>query len=213
LEITSVAKAMRLSQKSVDRIEKSHKMVPQMAATVAFYLNTIDAMIEEQTLDPNRENLVKTKLIPIQYLKIASEKMQKAEDKHAVTAIYKNMIEELENDLTWLSLPSDEKLRLEKFAKECAVIFQRSSSCVEGRNSHLGLWYHGVNHLSERKQKVIRIVHNYYIKRWDHTTAAERFFEKKPRNLFLHLLEKMPYPERPRNRSVAANDAGFAMAM
>lgn len=31
----------------------------------------------------------------------------------------------------------------------------------------------------------------------DRTTAAERFFEQKPKDLFEYLLERIPYPARP----------------
>ena len=46
--------------------------------------------------------------------------------------------------------------------------------------------------------KVLSILHNYWIKREDQTTAAQRFFEKKTRDLFSVLLEKTPAPPRPR---------------
>ncbi|MBT8338705.1 MAG: hypothetical protein HKP58_00835 [Desulfatitalea sp.] len=49
-------------------------------------------------------------------------------------------------------------------------------------------------------RKALTVVHNYYIKRRDGTTAAERFFEAKPDDLFEYLLDHMDYPVRPRNR-------------
>lgn len=43
-------------------------------------------------------------------------------------------------------------------------------------------------------------MHNYYIKRRDGTTAAERFFEAKPNDLFEVLLNNVDYSARPRNQ-------------
>lgn len=40
-------------------------------------------------------------------------------------------------------------------------------------------------------------MHNYFIKRRDGTTAAERFFASKPRDLFEWLLEQVGLPGRP----------------
>jgi len=50
-------------------------------------------------------------------------------------------------------------------AKECAGFFQRSSSCVEGRNAQLSLHHHGMHRLSDRKMKGLTVIHNFYLKR------------------------------------------------
>jgi len=87
---------------------------------------------------------------------------------------------------------------LEKAAEECAQIFQRSSSCVEGRNAQLSLRHHGIHRLSNQCLKAQTIVHNYYTRNRDGTTPAERFFNSKHTDLFEWLLEKMDCPARPR---------------
>jgi hypothetical protein len=87
-----------------------------------------------------------------------------------------------------------------KKAKACAGFFQRSSSCVEGRNAQLSLHHHGMHRLSDRKLKSLTVIHNFYLKRPDGTTAAERFFENNPINMFEWLLEKMDLPPRPRSK-------------
>jgi len=90
--------------------------------------------------------------------------------------------------------------QLEKAARDCAQIFQRSSSCVEGRNAQLALRHQGIHRLSNRHLQALTVMHNYYIRRRDGTTAAERLFEAKPNDLFEFLLDRMDYPARPRNR-------------
>src|SRR5205807_200495 len=73
---------------------------------------------------------------------------------------------------------------LEREAARCAELFQRSSSCVEGRNGQLSLRHHYLHQLRPRKLKVLTTLHNYLIRRPDGTTAAERFFGAKPGDLF-----------------------------
>lgn len=94
---------------------------------------------------------------------------------------------------------------LDKAAIECAQLFQRSSSCVEGRNAQLALRHQGIHRLNDRQLKAYTIMHNYYIRRRDGTTAAERFFNAKPNDLFEYLLDHVDYPVRPRKllKSVA----------
>ncbi len=51
------------------------------------------------------------------------------------------------------------------------------------------------------------IIHNYFITRTDHTTAPERLFSKKPRNLVEHRTEKLPSVARPALQVVAIRRA------
>ena len=86
---------------------------------------------------------------------------------------------------------------VETVAQECAEVFQRSSSCVEGRNGYLALWHHSLHRLSQRKLEALTTVHNFFIKRTNGATAAERFFDVKPRDLFEWVLERVDLPGRP----------------
>lgn len=93
---------------------------------------------------------------------------------------------------------------LKDTAKECAGIFQRSSSCVEGRNAQLSLGHHGLHRLSERLLNALTVVHNFHIRNRDGATPAERFFQAEHGGLFKWLLENMEYPARPRKRQPVA---------
>jgi hypothetical protein len=86
---------------------------------------------------------------------------------------------------------------INQVAQECAQLFQRSSSCVEGRNGQLALQHHGLHRISNRKLAALTTAHNYFVKRDDGTTAAERFFGSKPRDLFEWLLDKVNISGRP----------------
>ena len=97
----------------------------------------------------------------------------------------------------WGILTDSIKDQMRSIAKDCANVFQRSSSCVEGRNGYLSLRHHGSHQLSNRKLKALTVIHNYFIQRSDQTTAAERFFESKPRNLFEFLLDQLDVSARP----------------
>ena len=138
--------------------------------------------------------------------------MQTAEKKNEILQVHKKIINELKKEKIWAQLGEDEQLRLEKLSLQLVQVFQRSSSCVEGRNSHLQLWHYGVGTLSDRKLKSITVVHNYFLKRGDGTTAAERFFGKKPKDLFQYLLDKMPDHVRPRQKSSRLKE-GLIMAV
>ena len=198
--IKKVVKEMNISKKCLKRIEKAYKLVPQMLTTLRFYFNDVDAILDIQSLPLEIENIIRGTLAPALYLEIAGKKMQTAEKKHEILKVHEELIGKLKTNKIWQQIDEDEQFRLEKLTLEFVQVFQRSSSCVEGRNSHLRLWHHGVGTLSSRKLKSITVVHNYFLKRGDGTTAAERFFGKKPKDLFQYLLNKMPCPVRPRQK-------------
>ena len=87
---------------------------------------------------------------------------------------------------------------MEHKAQECAELFQRSSSCVEGRNGQLSLKHHALHHLTKRKLRALTVLHNYLVRRPDGTTAAQRFYGHVPRDLFAWLLGRLSHPARPR---------------
>jgi hypothetical protein len=89
---------------------------------------------------------------------------------------------------------------IEQVAGECADLFQRSSSAVEGRNGQLSLHHHGHHRLSDRKLAALTAVHNFHIRRADDTTTAERLFARAPPPLFEQVLARVPLPPRPRRR-------------
>jgi hypothetical protein len=70
---------------------------------------------------------------------------------------------------------------------------------MKERNAQLSLRHKEIHRLGERHLRALTIVHNYYIRSRDGTTAAERFFENRHRDLFDFLLENMDYPVRPKN--------------
>jgi hypothetical protein len=94
-------------------------------------------------------------------------------------------------------LPPDELTLIEQVATDSAHLFQRSSSCVEGRHGQLALHHHHLHRIRPRKLAALTTVHNYFIRRPDGTTPAERFFGSKPADLFEWLLNHVPMPARP----------------
>ena len=190
-----------LSDRCKDRVNKAQRVVGGMVATIAFFFQMIDIYLDNIQLSDRDKYLMHNYLIPGHYLKLAASKERDIDRKADLFEKAKELlsiIDELEN-LGEVSF--DCKIeQLEKAARDCAQIFQRSSSCVEGRNAQLALRHQGIHQLSNRHLQALTVMHNYYIRRRDGTTAAERLFEAKPNDLFEFLLDRMNYPARPRNR-------------
>lgn len=183
-----------LADTAMEKLKKAKRMIPTLCETLSFYWSIIALVLEPLHLSQPLELVMREILIPHAYLLSASQKSQTAQKRDEIKAVAENVMQRIDSIQAWQQLGDEKKNALNKIAMDCASYFQRSSSCVEGRNGYLSLRHHGLHHLSDRKLKTLTVIHNDFIKRPDNTTAAERFFEQPPKNLFDYLLEKMPYP-------------------
>jgi hypothetical protein len=195
--IQTIADNADLSDNSMRRLEKAHRVFKGMIHTIAFFWSFVAQHIATIGLTPEMESIMRDILIPAFYLQVASKKAKKAKERHRLAKLSKELLARLELIAGWGILTDSIKDQMRTIAKDCANVFQRSSSCVEGRNGYLSLRHHGSHQLSKRKLKALTVIHNYFIQRSDQTTAAERFFESKPRNLFEFLLDQLDVSARP----------------
>jgi len=197
-ELETVAAEAHLPERCVKKIEKAKRVVVEMIATLAFFWLIVRAKVEALSLAPEVEQAVYDRLIPAIYLHLVSEKAQEAEQRHELQRRSEELLAPLLSaDGPLGGLGKEDLVVIETVAQECAQLFQRSSSCVEGRNGQLALRHHSLHRIRNRKLAALTTVHNYFVKRSDGTTAAERFFGSKPKNLFEWLLERVDLPGRP----------------
>ena len=189
-----------LSEKCIKRIDKAHRVLEKMKATITFFFSMVAICLENIDASAEERKLMEEYLIPGYYLEQASQKEKKLERKDQISEKSKELLSIIATrDGPYSFIDPLRCQILKEAAYECALIFQRSSSCVEGRNAHLSLHHQGTHRLSDEKLGALTVVHNYFKKRDDGTTAAERFFCNKPKDLFEWLCENMSFPVRPRN--------------
>ena len=199
--VHQLAEAADLPSRARERIEKAKRVTTQLLATIAFFFATLHAKVEALNLPPALETALCEHLIPAISLDRVADRCTHAEQRRSLRAASAQLLEPLRQpEPAFQALATDERQRLEQVAAECADLFQRSSSCVEGRNGQLSLHHHGHHRLSDRKLAALTAVHNFFIRRPDGTTAAERFFGRPPAPLFAHLLERLPLPPSPARR-------------
>jgi small-conductance mechanosensitive channel len=197
-KLNELAQEANLPDRCFKKLRKARRVTGELLATVGFFFATLQAKIEALNLAPEVEEVAYQYLIPAIYLDHVAEKTQDREQRgrlrQQVTALLAS-VDQVDGAMSRLS--NDERQVLEQVAVECAGLFQRSSSCVEARNGQLALHHHARHRLTNRKLAALTAAHNYYIRRPDATTAAERFFGRSPSSLFDALLEKVPLPGRP----------------
>jgi hypothetical protein len=192
------------------RIAKARRVLEALVATVAWVWVVIGAHLDALGLTPALKHVVIEQLIAGLYLRRVAGQARSPAERAAITRVADRLLAQARApDSPLAALPAGQRDALEREAVWCAELFQRSSSCVEGRNGQLALRHHHLHQLRPRKLKVLTILHNYLIRRPDGTTAAERFFGAKPQDLFEYVLDRLDVPARPaaprctRNRSAA----------
>jgi Family of unknown function (DUF6399) len=196
--LEALAQATPLPAGSRQRLAKARRVLPGLVAAVAFFWRRV--RVAAGRYGAASWGWVE-RLVAGMYLRRVAAKMRLAEQRQALRALAEQCLAEARSAGVE---PAGGWAEAERLAWEWSGWFQRSSSCVEGRNGQLALRHHSLHRLSKRKLEALTALHNYSVKRGG-TTAAERFFGRKPADLFEWLLTRLPLPARPaRQRSQAA---------
>jgi hypothetical protein len=193
--IYECAEEANLSKPSINRIEKAQRAFSAIVDYMKYFFIMYAAFVDSLRLSISQEKFFNEVVFPLSYLKIIWGRLPRK-----VREVHKQLLQSLEvkaGDAPW---PEEIKQALMRRGREMAETFQRSSSCVEGRNGMLSLNYHRFHRLNERSLKVLTIVYNFDVRRSDGSTAAERFFEAKHENLFDSLVANVRIPGRPQKQ-------------
>ena len=203
--LEQIADEAELSPRAKEKLAKARRVLPAMVGTIAFFWATVAQRLAGWQLPTATATWLREQLIPGFYLQLSAAKGSTAAERHRRSELAETILARARSpDGIWGTLSEEERKDLEAKARDCAALFQRSSSCVEGRNGQLSLRHHGLHRLTPGKLGALRVLHNYVIERPDKTTAAERFFGQRPQPLLPWLLSRLPLPARPRPRRSAA---------
>lgn len=197
--LDQIGKRLDLGQAARKRLDKARRGLPQMLATLVFVFRMITGYVEELALPEAMEQALTQKLIPAFYLRrIAAVNGKTAAERHVLEATAEPLLEPLRGPHgPFAALSPQDRAHVEQAAWDCAHLFQRSSSAVEGRNGQLSFWHQHLRQLRPQRLQALTVVQNYLATRPDGSTAAERFFGAKPEDLFQWLLQRVRLPPRP----------------
>jgi hypothetical protein len=200
-QLRQAAEQAGLAEQGQQAQAEAQGWVEALAATVAWFWLSVQQRLERLDLpEPARQWLCEH-VVSGSYWQAAARRARAAPERRRLKELAEALLAKgwsAQGPLA--SLPAAQQAELGRVARQCAGLFSRSSSCVEGRNGRLSLQHHGKCGLSAARLKALGVIHNYLSQREDATTAAERFFGSKPRDLFAWLLQRMPELPRPAAR-------------
>ena len=157
----AVADAAELPQRARAHLHKAERLTTALLATIAFFFATVQQRVEALSLAPDIETAVLEHLIPAIDLERIATRCSGAEQRRRLTALSAQLFAPLRaSDHPLQALGTEQRAEIEQVASDCAALFQRSSSAVEGRNGQLSLFHHGCHRLSARKLAALTAVHN-----------------------------------------------------
>ena len=196
--LEEVTEQAELGGKAQEALERGKRWLEALLFAIEWFWGVTRVCVEELDLPEEVEQAVYDKLLPGLYWQQAAPRARTSEERQAKKDLAERLLKEAWAAGGVLSrLAQDQQEEVKRVAREMVGLFARSSSCVEGRNGRLSLFHHAQTRLSAARLKALTVIHNYQSTRPDGTTAAERFFGKKPRDVFTWLLERLPDLPRP----------------
>jgi hypothetical protein len=196
--LEQVVQQAELAGKAEEALSRGRRWVQLLVAAMEWFWAVARVCVEELDLPQQAERAVYEQLLPGLYWQQAARRARTAEERRQQEALAERLLGEAWAEGGVLSrLQQEDQEGVRRVSNEVVGLFARSSSCVEGRNGRLALFHHGQTRLSAGRLKALTVIHNYVSQRADGTTAAERFFGKKPRDVFAWLLERLPDLPRP----------------
>lgn len=202
-KLEEIAQHAELSPSAHKQLAKARRVLPAMVATIAMFWKWFYDYLEDLPLSPEQSQSFRDHLVAEAYLSLAAPKAKFAERRKEILDVAKQR-GQWARDGPLKSLSTEEFENLKTLAIQIAQLYQRSTSCVEGRNGHLSLWHHSQHQLRPSRLRALTSLGNYYQRRPDGTTAAERFFGAPCGDLVQWLVLRMRMPGRPRVRKQAA---------
>lgn len=193
--IEECAKGADLSASCIKRLGKARRAFDAIWAYMTYFLVFFAAYTRDLTLKPEQKRFFEEVVFPLSYLEMIWGRLSK-KGREELQPLKERLKKKFEEE----QYSNREKEEWMIKGRECAEKFQRSSSCVEGRNGVLSLYHHRFCRLNQRSCQVLTVVHNFHLKRSDGGTAASRFFGCEHANLFESLIANVSIPEKPKKQ-------------
>ena len=188
IRLKEVAKECNIEDKN-NLLSRYESRIKPQSQLNDLWLQWVEQSIACKTNNPEIKIWAKHILLPLIYWK---EQLRKSKRKEKLKRYYQNKVNEAQTQLDAHKLtPEHLNYNWLDWAKAMTVKYQRTTSAIEGRNARLAHHYFSSRGIRKAHICVLTILHNFWIKRDDDTTAAERLCDFKPPNLFEYLLKNM----------------------
>jgi hypothetical protein len=186
------------SEKIRKHIEKAKKVGKAMEETLGFVGKLVRDEVSKCDLNCSQQRQVYMRLIPAAYLDRVATQAKTAKERRRIEEIAEERREKALTSAALGALPQEKLDEILKLSKQLSGVFQRSSSCVEGRNGMLSQKFHFSRGFAMHQVEKFTCWANFVARRADNSTAAERLCGISQRDISKTTFERMN--EIPQNR-------------
>src|SRR5439155_26282618 len=138
--LQEVVQEAGLGEKAKQAVNKARTWVGTLMGCVAWFWGLAVGRVEELDLSEEQERVVYDKLCAGHYWELAAGRARTAEERKRLAGMAAGLKKEAwQQGGALAALSEEDKQQVQEVAQESAGLFQRSSSCVEGRNGRLSL--------------------------------------------------------------------------
>ena len=183
-----------------DRLGKFGRQIEEIAWLIDYWWLLADESLAQYEIDEKCETWLLEIFLPYVYWERQTSKTKNPDLKKEYASALRLALIQLEEDSSTPIQIGNKTWQL--WAESMVSHFQRTSSAVEGRNGYLSQRHHNGRGLLPERLKALTIIHNFTLKRFDGTTAANRLFGKEFLDLFewvVHRMDDLPLPRKYKN--------------
>jgi len=183
-----------------DRLKKFGRQIEDIAWLINYWWLLADESLAQYEIDEECKTWLLEIFLPYVYWEKQTSKTKNPDLKKEYASALSLARIQLEEDLSTPFQIGNKTWQL--WAEWMVSNFQRTSSAVEGRNGYLSQRHHNGRGLLPERLKALTIIHNFTLKRFDGTTAANRLFGKEFPDLFewvVHRMDDLPLPRQYKN--------------
>lgn len=180
-----------------NRLAKFGRQIEDITWLIDYWWLLTDESLAQYEMDEKCKTWLLEVFLPCVYWERQTSKTKNPDLKKEYGSAFRLARKQLEEDP---STPIQiENSTWHLWAEWMVLNFQRTSSAVEGRNGYLSQRHHNGRGLLAKRLKASTVIHNYTLKRFDGTTAANRLFGREFPDLFewvVHNMDDLPLPRQ-----------------
>lgn len=203
-KLRDLAEKSGLGAHHLPYLDKAHRCLDALVGTLEFFNARVLKTVAESGLDARTARVLDERLLPAMILLARSKIAPDRDERKRLRALAHELRAQALTELG-LDQSASEFLALEELARITSRMWQRSTSSIEGRNGYLSQRHHSSRGISEKKLACMTHLHNFYARRKDGTTAANRFFGGAHLDLARETIAGMGDLKRPRCSSARAS--------
>jgi hypothetical protein len=203
LALRAVIEDGELPEYAAKALDKAERVLPDMVGTLSFVSSEWERFADNLGLSSKAAWQIRARLLPAAYIERIASRKRKDEQRPFLEKAAELTRSAFSAGTELDSYSGQQRELLLQKCREQALLFQRSSSPLEGRNGRLSQMHAIGRGVGERTLQVHTVLSNFLIERLDDTTAAERFFGKKPLDLIDWVFSRMPLYAASRKTSLA----------